>query len=1454
MKKRLSLLISLLLVLVAVFSFNFKLNVNASETSDTEKIQEEIENIYVPSETIFSFPLVTNSVYGSTIAWTSSNPSVISIEDGWAVVTRPSDEDVTVQLTVTITRGNNSDTETFSVLVKKGTTLTNIYNITYDLNGGTNNVNNPNTYQVGNTYVLQDPTKGSVEFLGWYLNGKRVDKLPLGLSGDITLVAHWANAVVESISVTKAPDKTTYNALESFDASGIIVKANYNDNTSVVVDVNDLSFNKTVLHANDESVVVSYQGKTCAIDITVNKINLDLSEVKFEDKTVTYNGLAQSISISGTLPAGVSVSYSDGLTNAGEKEITASFSLSEELAVDYNPVEDMKATLTVEKAPLKAIIGSLQIKPGNAIPSDFGVIFQGFVNGESESVLGGTIVYSTDATPESEPDTYDVYASGLSSDNYEIEYVKGSLTISESEYEIRVDESSLTKTYNGQKQMFTVTLYKDGNVSSEALNITCNGQAFDGAVDAGDYVVTISFGELSVTKTFVILKANYDAFVFEDATKEYNGSVQSIAIEGTLPEGLSVSYSEGLKDVGSKTITATFTNTNENYNTPDAIEATLTITAKALDVNMFDAISQYPETGSEIRPVPSAKFNGVSLVKDVDFEVVSYSNNVSVGQASVTVKGIGNFSSEVTLTFTITVSDLDKVREARLELVEDYATELPAEFVTTTSNGSKVFYISTSTALSIDSEGKVSTILTNTSVEVVVYAMITYNDAAEYAMFTYTLAAYDVTSGIEVDGLDSNIILSVTQDEEEALGNYNVQANEQVIAGYDISLSDGTETVQPDTSVTVRIPIPQGYENNDTLRVYHVNGNELENVQAEIEEGYLVFEATSFSPYIVVIEKEEVLEPEIETKTISELLDMEAGSTYYKVTGVIRNISNTTYGNFDLCDVNDESVKIFVYGLTATQVSSNDKSFASLGLKVGDVVTLCSPRSEHDGNKQLGGSTPAYYVSHVSPEYNVTVEVEGEGTVSPESDTLVNGSEFTFTATPNEGYEVKSITVNGTAQSTLSYTIVISSNTIIEVVFGEVSQVGGDEPSTEANVVFVFGENGDASHNDGKDIGAGKVYQAGTYTLTISGASKVYDGARDAKGTSALKLGTSSVVGTFSFTVPSEVSSVIFKVTGYKKTAANIDINGTAYTVDKFSDNGEFNEYTVDTTSTKTITFATVSGGVRAMIYSITYVIGSGSGSETPEPELTAEQKVKADIESITLPASTTDNLTLATSGANGSSISWESDKEAITNTGVVTRGTEDVEVKLTATFTLDGHTETKEYTVIVVAEETTGGETPADGSYVLVTDVSTLAVGDKIVIVAKDSAVALSTTQNKNNRGQATVTKGGDTLTFGDDVQVITLEAGNKTDTFAFNVGNGYLYAASTSSNYLKTEETLSDNSSWSITITDGVTTIQAQGANTRNTMQYNESSSLFACYAADKPQKPIVIYKLIENQSSAN
>ena len=162
--------------------------------------------------------------------------------------------------------------------------------------------------------------------------------------------------------------------------------------------------------------------------------------------------------------------------------------------------------------------------------------------------------------------------------------------------------------------------------------------------------------------------------------------------------------------------------------------------------------------------------------------------------------------------------------------------------------------------------------------------------------------------------------------------------------------------------------------------------------------------------------------------------------------------------------------------------------------------------------------------------------------------------------------------------------------------------------------------------------------------------------------------------------------------------------------------------------------------------------------------------------------------------------------------------------------------------TITVAQAHNSSSNEPA---WTLVTDVNTLVAGDQIVIVASKSNVALSTNQKSNNRGQANVTKLNNTVTFGSDVQIITLEAGKVDNTFAFNVGSaGYLYAASSSNNYLRTEKTLSNNSSWKIEITSaGIATVKAQGSNTRNWMRYNSQSSLFACYSSG--QNDISIYK---------
>jgi hypothetical protein len=152
--------------------------------------------------------------------------------------------------------------------------------------------------------------------------------------------------------------------------------------------------------------------------------------------------------------------------------------------------------------------------------------------------------------------------------------------------------------------------------------------------------------------------------------------------------------------------------------------------------------------------------------------------------------------------------------------------------------------------------------------------------------------------------------------------------------------------------------------------------------------------------------------------------------------------------------------------------------------------------------------------------------------------------------------------------------------------------------------------------------------------------------------------------------------------------------------------------------------------------------------------------------------------------------------------------------------------------------------------AYVLVTDASQIKVGSKIIIVANGENFALSTDQRNNNRGQTDVVKAGDGTISGlsDAVQVLTVEAGTKDGTFAFNTGSGYLYAASSGSNHLKTQSDKNDNASWKLSFTaEGVASVVAQGTNTRNTMQYNKQSSIFACYGSAS-QQAISIYVISE------
>ena len=148
-------------------------------------------------------------------------------------------------------------------------------------------------------------------------------------------------------------------------------------------------------------------------------------------------------------------------------------------------------------------------------------------------------------------------------------------------------------------------------------------------------------------------------------------------------------------------------------------------------------------------------------------------------------------------------------------------------------------------------------------------------------------------------------------------------------------------------------------------------------------------------------------------------------------------------------------------------------------------------------------------------------------------------------------------------------------------------------------------------------------------------------------------------------------------------------------------------------------------------------------------------------------------------------------------------------------------------------------GDNNGECTWQLVTNVLDLAVGDEIVIAASTENYALGTTQNNNNRSATAITKNNDnTITIDDKVQIITLCDGLQDYTLGFSVGSaGFLYAASSTANHLKSKTISDNNCDWVIGIDNtGVATIQAQGDNTRNIMRYNPNSGnpIFACYAS--------------------
>ena len=263
--------------------------------------------------------------------------------------------------------------------------------------------------------------------------------------------------------------------------------------------------------------------------------------------------------------------------------------------------------------------------------------------------------------------------------------------------------------------------------------------------------------------------------------------------------------------------------------------------------------------------------------------------------------------------------------------------------------------------------------------------------------------------------------------------------------------------------------------------------------------------------------------------------------------------------------------------LVASNLTSG--TYTASNLSVGE--HCFSIRAICDDNSESMSAQSCVTVENSLPSYTVTVNSNNGGTVSPNgTQTVTEGNNFTFTATPNDCYEVASVTVDGNNVNLTNnqYTISnITANHTVNVTFNQItytimaSAENGGTITPEGNTTVNCGENQNytiAANNgyrildvvvDGQSVGAVESYSFDNVTANHNISATFIavlniDINADAEGGSVTPTGTQTLDEgeSFSFTVTPDNCYEI----------GNVTVNGVAVTLDAN------NSYTINNVTT----------------------------------------------------------------------------------------------------------------------------------------------------------------------------------------------------------------------------------------------------------------------------------------------
>lgn len=527
--------------------------------------------------------------------------------------------------------------------------------------------------------------------------------------------------------------------------------------------------------------------------------------------------------------------------------------------------------------------------------------------------------------------------------------------------------------------------------------------------------------------------------------------------------------------------------------------------------------------------------------KELEVYCVSRSVNATVGYWGVQVAR-----------YTV-VTDAVKVERAAaaLELASNTFGTGEVTLKATGLYDSKITWQSDNAAIAIAADGVTATIVSGTTdTPVKLTATITLNEESTTKEFNvtvtattpeYTVTFADVTGAtvdVQVDGVA-------------------IATGAKVEQGKTLTIS-----VTVDTENYVLVAVKAG-----ATTLVAVGDKYTHQVAGDVE--------------ITVEVKEALNTPEKIVNAAYALKSGESLDGTYTLTGAVTEINtpfNSQYNNITVTiKVAGKTIQCFRLACTATDV-----------LMVNDTITVTGTIKNHNGTVEFdAGCTFKDRVAGTSTitvdsnsSANATVTIVGDLTEG------TNGTDFSFTVAVASGHELVSVKVNNKSVDAAEgkYTCTISGNMVIVV---ETKEEGAADPILVAT--FALGANGDASHSDGSEKSSYSEV-SGDYTLNIASGTKMYTGARDAKGNSCLKLGTGKVGATFTITVPTGVKKVVVYIAGYKTNVGAYTINGgaVAKTTTK-SDDGSYEAVAIDVPADGKIVIATTSAGYRAMINTIEF-------------------------------------------------------------------------------------------------------------------------------------------------------------------------------------------------------------------------------------------------------------------------